>query len=139
MSIVETGIRWKPGAIAVVVVLVAINIAVSACSSKRTESRATHMMQVEVVGTREQLRALTGPEGVQGVEIMRRIDALDDGKFRGYGLVVGDAALQSLRGRGLEVTIVVDAETYEAEMQRARDIMNAAYDAEDGGTDGPNS
>ena len=97
------------------------------------------MMQVEVEGTRDQLRKLYGEGGVEGVELMRRLDELEDGKYRGYALVANDAALENLRARGVDVKIVVASDTYEAEMQRARDIMNAVYDAEDGGTDGPNS
>lgn len=90
-------------------------------------------MQVEVIGTREQLRALYGKLGVDGVELMRRLDALPDGRYKGYGLVGNDEALDNLKARGVEVEIVMDSDTYQAEMQRARDIMNVAYDAEDAG------
>lgn len=85
------------------------------------------IMQVEVEGTRDQLRLLYGERGVPGVELMRGLDDLGNGRWKGNALVDGDDALAALRARGVDVRITIDADTYRQEMDRARAIMQEAY------------
>ena len=85
-----------------------------------------HMMQVEIEGPPDELRGLTGRKGVAGLDLVRRVDELDDGRWKIYGTVESQEVIDELEKRGLTVHVVMDEDEINRRIDLDKEMMKDA-------------
>lgn len=84
------------------------------------------MMQVEIEGPPDELRGLTGRKGVAGLDLVRRVDELDDGRWKIYGTVESQEVIDELEKRGLTVHVVMDEDEINRRIDLDKEMMKDA-------------
>jgi hypothetical protein len=84
------------------------------------------MMHVEIEGQPDALRELVGRKGIEGLDLVRRVDELDDGRWKVQGTVESQEVIDELEGRGLTVRVIMDEEEVNRRIDLDMEMMRDA-------------
>jgi len=87
-------------------------------------------MQVEIEGQPDVLRGLTGRKGVAGLDLVRRVDELGDGRWKVQGTVESHDVIDELERRGLTVRVVMDEDEVNRRIDLDKEMMRDAGNGE---------